>query len=58
MTKEEKKIETRNERHKASSKLKELVDADCEEITMTAYQKKGDNDWELIEIPYLRKKKR
>lgn len=58
MTKEEKKLEKKLERHKVHSELKKVVDQeeDAEELTITAYQNKNGQGWRKVEIPIKKKK--
>lgn len=58
MTKEEKKLEKRLERHKVSSELKKVVDQkeEVEELTITAYQNINGEGWRKVEIPWKKKK--
>lgn len=58
MTKEEKQLEKRLERHKVNSELKKVVDQDenVEELTITAYQNKNGEGWRKVEIPWKKKK--
>ena len=58
MTKEERKLEKKLERHKVNSVLKEIVDQekDVEELIITAYQNKNGQGWTKVEIPITKKK--
>lgn len=59
MNKEDRKLETKLERHKVHSELKKVVDQkedDIEETTITAYQNKNNQGWVKIEIPWKKKK--
>ena len=58
MTKEERKLEKKLERHKVHSELKKVVDQeeDVEELTIIAYQNKNDQGWQKVEISYRKKK--
>lgn len=43
---------------KEIQKEKKPTEEEYEDAVMVAYQKKGDGEWQRVEIPYKKKKKK